>query len=104
MANGDINQRVLDCPMQRNDAGAATIREYLIALLFNLWSEGEGFSGKRPFGNSAWEYEIYEALIAAGLVEGTFDEYDGVETVDYRTADRLVADAIRSLASSEEHT
>lgn len=36
----DINiQEVLDTPMQDNDAGAGTVRDYLKALLFALWEE-----------------------------------------------------------------
>jgi hypothetical protein len=50
-----------------------SIREYLCALLTQLWSEGEGFSGKRPFGNSGWEYDLYHALIKADAVEGELD-------------------------------
>ena len=67
-------QRVLTLPMQDNDAEAATIREYLVALLRQLWAEGEGFSGKRPFGNSGWEWDMYPPLIKAGLVAGRLDE------------------------------
>jgi hypothetical protein len=38
-----------------SDAGDnITIRDYLRILLETLWEEGEGFSGKRPFGNSGW--------------------------------------------------
>ena len=44
-------QRVLNLPMQDNDAGAATIRDYLVALVREVWRERDGFSGKRPFGN-----------------------------------------------------
>ena len=59
---------VLDVPMGENDAEAATVRDYLKDLLSTLWREEEGFSGKRPFGNSGWKYELYAALTAAGLI------------------------------------
>ena len=51
---------ILDLPMDpdSNDAGASSIRGYLKTLLTTLMAEGEGFSGKRPFGNSGWEYEL----------------------------------------------
>jgi hypothetical protein len=66
-----------------SDAGdGLTVREYLKALLTTLWCEGEGFSGKRPFGNSGWEYEIYTPLIKYGFVEGEFDEDGYVKHVD----------------------
>lgn len=38
--------------MPPNGAGAATVGEYLAKLLAELWLHDEGFSGKRPFGNS----------------------------------------------------
>lgn len=88
---------VLNTPMRNNDAGAATIREYLVALLSVVWRERDGFSGKRPFGNSGWEYEIYDALHEAGHVVGVVDEDGYLDEVDTRTADRLIADAIRDL-------
>lgn len=88
---------VLDCPMGHNDAQASTIRGYLKELLHQLWEHGEGFSGKRPFGNSGWEYEIYTALIAAGLVEGKLDSDGYLEEVDRDAADTLIASAIESL-------
>lgn len=88
---------VLALPMGGNDAGATTVRGYLIALLSELWREGEGFSGKRPFGNSGWHYELYRPLIVAGLVDGELDEWGGVERVDAAIADELIADAILAL-------
>ena len=55
--------------MESNDAEAETVRAYLKALLYAVWSKGEGFSGKRPFGNSGWEYDLYAALEPAGITE-----------------------------------
>lgn len=69
------NPGLLDAMGSFPDAGGdITIREYLVALLTELWSKGEGFSGKRPFGNGGWEYGIYEVLIREGAVEGSLDE------------------------------
>jgi hypothetical protein len=66
-----------------SDAGDdLTVREYLRTLLTTLWEEEEGFSGKRPFGNSGWKYELYRPLIAAGLIEGgTLDSEGYVDSV-----------------------
>jgi hypothetical protein len=72
----------LNCKMQRNDAGAKTVKEYFRNLLLQLYYEGEGFSGKRPFGNSNWEYEIYSAWVEAGLLKGTFDKDGYLEDYD----------------------
>ncbi len=85
---------ILDIEMAENDAGAATVREYLRALLVAVWEDGEGFSGKRPFGNSGWEYDLYTALINAGAVNGKLDEYGCIKTADMKRANELIADAI----------
>ena len=92
---------VLDCPMDpaKNDAGAATVRGYLAALLAELWREGEGFCGKRPFGNSGWEWEVYTALVREELVPGVIDDDGYLDEVDQDAADRVVRDAITTLGA-----
>jgi hypothetical protein len=92
--------RILDLPLGDNDAGAATVRDYLIKLLGEVWKDGEGFSGKRPFGNSGWEYELYRPLVAAGLVDGELDEQGYISDVDDTAADQLIAAAIRELGGT----
>lgn len=57
-----------------SDSGAKSTREYMEALLSKLWSEGEGFSGKRPFGNSGWYLDLFKQFIIAGLIDGEVDE------------------------------
>ena len=53
-----------------SDAGDdLTMRQYLHALMRELWDEQEGFSGKWPFGNSGWEFEIYKPLSKAGFID-----------------------------------
>lgn len=96
----DINAQILSTPLGDNDAGAATVRDYLVALLVELWREEEGFSGKRPFGNSGWAYEVYGPLVNAGLIAGTIDE-DGYATdIDVQAADERIIAAIQSLGSA----
>jgi len=46
-----------------------TVRRYLRELLSAVWSDGEGFSGKGPFGNSDWDYDLYLPLGRAGFIE-----------------------------------
>lgn len=87
----------VNTPMQDNDAGAKTLGEYLGKLLSTLWEEGEGFSGKRPFGNSGWEYDIYTALVSAKCVDGKLDEDGYVEDVDYSKANSIVREVIRGI-------
>ena len=74
-----------------------TIRDYFKDLLLTLWEKGEGFSGKRPFGNSGWKNDLYTPLINAGLVDGYFDEYGFIEDFDSEQANELVNDLICAL-------
>lgn len=91
-------QDVLDLRMpEGNDAGASTVRYYLIAIVEAVWSDGECFSGKRPFGNSNWRWDVYSVLLDADLIDGTRDEGGGVEDVDVFAAERIVRAAIQAL-------
>lgn len=94
-------EQVLALPMEGNDSGADTVHGYLIALLAAVWSEGEGFSGKRPFGNSGWEWDVYTALGKAGFIQATFDEEGFLDDCDDDAGSKLIADAIKSLAGPE---
>ena len=74
-----------------------TIKGYLESLLITLWQKGEGFSGKRPFGNSGWEYALYEPLVKAGAVRGSFDtEYGYLDEVDIKAAESVVFGLIKT--------
>lgn len=90
---------ILDLPMDpdRNDAKASSVRGYLKTLLRNLMRDGEGFSGKRPFGNSGWQSEIHMPLIKAKLVRGKFDEDGYIEDYNDAKAEKLILEAIEWL-------
>jgi hypothetical protein len=77
--------------------GRVTIGGYLIKLLETLWEEGEGFSGKRPFGNSGWERDLYKPLIAAGVIRGELDEDGYIERVDDSAGAKAIFAAIAAL-------
>lgn len=70
---------------KRNDARATTVRGFLVALLRLLWEYGESFSGKRPWGNSGWQYAVHDAVLGVNA-----------SSVD---ADRLILAAIDSLGA-----
>jgi hypothetical protein len=93
---------ILDTPMGTNDAGATTIRGYLIRLLAELWDAGECFSGKHPFGNSDWEGEPLVALARAGHVTARFDADGYVEDLDEEAGRRLITAAIQALGAPGE--
>ena len=75
--------------------GEFTIRDYLIELLATLWNQGEGFSAKRPLGNSDWCWPVYQTLVEHGYIEGKVDARDGsVVDVDIKTADKFITELI----------
>lgn len=90
---------ILDLPMAMdyNDAKATTIRDYLKRLLVTLWEEKESFSGKRPFGNSGWQYDLYVALIKGGAIAGKLDSEGRIGEIDRVEADKLIVAAIDNL-------
>lgn len=99
--SNEMLHQVLHCPMDDNDARATTIGGYLGSLLVELWRANEGFSGKRPFGNSGWQWDVYKALVKNGLAEGTVFDDDGYEELEDFTyeaeqaADELIIQAIQ---------
>lgn len=94
----EIIQAALDYVMPHSDLDdGTTLRTYFKALLATLWREDEGFSGKRPFGNSGWTYDIYGALVSGGFVEGVLDEDGCPEAFDDLVADALVLQMIDDL-------
>lgn len=95
----DINvQEIKSCPMdpETNDAGASAVGEYLIKVLETVWTD-ENASGKRVFGNSFWQHEVYGALARQGLIIGSFDDEGYLESLDKPMALASVMLAIRSL-------
>jgi len=68
-----------------------TLRECFIELLKTLWLEGEDFSGKRPFGASNWQWNVYRALAKNKLIKNVkYDEDGDLDEVDYQEADQLI--------------
>lgn len=67
---------ILDVPMIDHDTEAKTVGEFMGLLAAAVWKWGESFSGKRPFGNSDWQYYVFASVVEAGLMEAEKDEYD----------------------------
>lgn len=86
---------ILKLPKINEDAGSTTIGGFLESLLYTLWNEGADFNSKRPWGNSGWEYVLYEALVEHGVVEGKLDEDGFIEKVDYEKANEIVFGLIK---------
>lgn len=90
-------QDKLDTVIETMDLGEITLRGYFKKLLETMWNEGEGFSGKRPFGNSGWEIDLEHAIAKAGLVEAEFDEEFEEWEYDPKIMNKFVFDAIEAL-------
>jgi len=65
--NNETALKILDIQLPENDADAATVRDYLKELLSTVLIEEEEFSGKRPFGNSGWIYDLVDPIHEAGF-------------------------------------
>lgn len=89
---------ILELPMDNPDNGdLSTIGECLRDLLRRLWYEEEGFSGKRPWGNSGWPLEFYKVLVKFDVIEGKFDEDGYLDNVDSQDGHVIIAECIEEL-------
>jgi hypothetical protein len=77
-----------------------SIREYLCELLTTLWNEGEGFSGKRPFGNSGWYLDLFRPLIVAGAIAGELSEDGYVLTCDSDAGEVVIRGLIAEMCKA----
>lgn len=85
----------LDMEFWANDRDEQmTFRAYFNQLLSALFEEGESFSGKRPFGNSGWDYGLALGVVEIGAVPGT---EDGPE--DEGEANQFIFDMIDALCA-----
>lgn len=67
----ELGFRVLGCEIPqdcRGDFGGyGTVGQVLVALAYGVLDDGECFDGKRPFGNSGWQWDLYRILSDAGI-------------------------------------
>lgn len=88
---------ILDIPMRPgNGANAQTLRQYLVAFIYSA------FELKRPFGDSGWIFELYDALGDAELLDIERDEDGDVIDLDHKQADDLIKSAIEQLGKNNE--
>lgn len=88
---------LLDTEFEWDDAGGTTtLRKSFQLLLKTLFEEGESFSGKRPLGDSSWEWSLGIGLVDAGLLEGDTDDPDE-NYFDYSEFLQLIFNAIDEL-------
>jgi hypothetical protein len=87
------NLKIKTCDIGEN----VTIEDYLKKLLEALWREDECFSGKRPFGNSGWKWDIYSCLVESEVIVGEFDEDGYVADFDEDEGDKIIFTIISAL-------
>jgi len=86
-----------------SDAGdQMTFRDYIMKMVLTLWYEEEGFSGKRPFGNSGWKYEVWSGLAKAGFIDmGEYYEeccgYEDATREQCEVADKYTVQLIKRI-------
>ena len=80
----------LDLRLDTDVGKNITLREYLYTLLKTLWAKNEDFSGKRPFGNSNWQFVVYKELIKEGYISGKLDDEGYVADYDPDEANEFV--------------
>ena len=89
------NKDILNLKFNRGDMTTTkTLGDFLKKLFKTLWKEGEDFNSKRPLGNSDWQWEVYYVLIKNNIIDGTIDDYECVDTVDFYEADKLILELI----------
>lgn len=94
MAEGSI----LSFMFYSDDLGKdVTVKDWLKEILLTLLEEREGFSGKRPLGNSNWTGDLEKALVEHKIIKGTLDEEGYLEDADFEVVDALLEEAVRSL-------
>jgi len=91
-------KQIADLKFYSNDLDKnLSIKEYLKTLLETLWEEKECFDGKRPFGNSSWDYDIIRCLIKNNVIEGTLDEDGNVDIYDSEDSDKIIMRVIKQM-------
>ena len=73
-----------------------TLRGWLKDLLLKVWEEGEGFSGKRPWGNGGWEWDLAADMVKGKVIEGNLDA-DGYLEDTSEDFEPLIANCIKAL-------
>lgn len=91
-------KQMLKIKFKSGDLGkTVTVKVWLQALLMTLIREGEGFSGKRPFGESSWTCDVAVALIKAGALKGKLDDDGFPNDFEFTDLDDLLIECIKAL-------
>lgn len=92
------SKEILELKFHSNDLRkTVTVKDFFKELLKRLFKEMECFSGKRPFGNSDWEYDMCACFIKNGIVDGKIDEDGYIYECNWRQFDNVIQVLIESL-------
>lgn len=95
------NDEILGLTISTSGFDDITVSEFFVKLLSKVWVEEESFSGKRPFGNSGWEYDLVASIGEAGgfpmVNEGTDEDPDWV-LEDEDAAMDTISELLKNLA------
>lgn len=94
------NKEILELKFESTDLGREiSIRDFFKELLTALFKEGECFSGKRPFGNSGWDYDLCVCLVKNEVIKGKCLKYGDLDDWDYDSAeaDKKILELIKEL-------
>lgn len=84
-------EEIHNLPIKIRDLNeTVTMKHYFHMLLLKLWVDEDSFSGKRPWGNSGWTFDVFIVLINNGLIPGIIDEDGCVKEVDEDEAKAFV--------------
>lgn len=77
-----------------------TVKEFFVELLTTLFRKKECFSGKRPFGNSGWDYDLAVCFVKNKVIPGSIEDLgDGDFDCDYEYSDfdNAILDLIKNI-------
>ncbi len=78
-----------------------TVRDFLKKLLTKLWEEEDGFTGKRPFGNSCWKDDIFTEMCKRKIIDGEIEYFEdgSILSIDWdgKKGNEILLDAIKRL-------
>ena len=83
------SKQILALEFHSNDLDKdITVKDFMKELLSTLFKEMECFSGKRPFGNSGWEYDMAICFVKNKIISGTIEDLgDGDIDIDFDSND-----------------
>ncbi len=90
---------VLNHKYNKWDLGHCTIRNYLVSLARKCWVKEDSFNGKKPFGNSGWKYDVYNALGHGGFIRVNLDNEGNIYSTDEEAGDLIIKACFDKLAN-----